>query len=298
MADIFISYASEDRERAGRIASVLESCGWSVWWDRKIVVGQAFDKTIESELEAAKCIIVLWSQKSIDSEWVKNEAAVAAERGVLVPALIERVKLPLEFRRRQTADLIGWEGNTSQEGFQALCNGVAAKVSPGKVTASGPPVVLPVHGSRQRFSWKWASLPAIAVFLGLIVYWGWVSNGNKSPTVVSNGASSPAVVSKDAKSTTVDLADLVAGVYHGDVVSDSKGSSMSDVTLTITKLSQRKVRVASDYQRLGVVEIELNRVGNSIQSTGGHSLLLLELDKNPPRLNFNPDGGIAYVGQK
>ena len=63
MADIFISYASEDRERAGRVASVLESCGWSVWWDRKIVVGQAFDKTIESELEAAKCVIVLWSQE-------------------------------------------------------------------------------------------------------------------------------------------------------------------------------------------------------------------------------------------
>ena len=298
MADIFISYAGEDRERAGRIASVLESCGWSVWWDRKIVVGQTFDKTIESELEAAKCVIVLWSQKSIDSEWVKNEAAVAAERGVLVPALIDRVKLPLEFRRRQTADLVGWEGNTSQEGFQALCNGVAAKVSPGKVAASGPPAVLPVHEFRQRFSWKWASLPAIAVLLGLVVYWGWVSNGNKSPTVVSNGDSSPAVVSKSAKSTIVDLADLVAGVYHGDVVSDSKGSSMSDVTLTITKLSHRKVRVASDYQRLGVVEIELNRVGNSIQSTGGRSLLLLELDKNPPRLNFNPDGGVAYVGQK
>jgi hypothetical protein len=145
----------------------LESCGWSVWWDRKIVVGQAFDKTIERELEAAKCVIVLWSQKSIDSEWVKNEAAVAAERAVLVPALIDRVKLPLEFRRRQTADLVGWEGNTSQEGFQALCNGIAAKVAPGKVTALCPPAVPPVHGSRQRFRWKLALLPAITVFLGL-----------------------------------------------------------------------------------------------------------------------------------
>ena len=298
MADIFISYASEDRERVGRIADELETCGWSVWWDRKIVVGQAYDKTIESELEAAKCVIVLWSQKSIDSEWVKNEAAAAAERGVLVPALIDRVKLPLEFRRKQTADLVGWEGNTRQDGFQALCNGVAAKVAPGKSAAGGPPAVPQVHGSRQRFSWKWASLPAIAIFLGLVVYWVWVGTGNKTPTVVRDGGSSPAVVSKGAISSTVDLADMVAGIYHGDVISDSKGSSRSDVTLTITKLSQRKVRIASDYQRLGVVEIELNRVGNSIQSTGGRSLLLLELDKNPPRLNFNPDGGVAYVGQK
>ena len=110
MADIFISYANEDRELAGRLASALESCGWSVWWDRKIVAGQAFDEAIERELETAKSVVVLWSRHSVASEWVKNEAAAAAERGVLVLAQIEQVKLPLEFRRRQTADLTGWDG--------------------------------------------------------------------------------------------------------------------------------------------------------------------------------------------
>ncbi len=32
-----------------------------------------------------------------------------------------------------------------------------------------------------------------------------------------------------------DLADAVAGTYHGDVISDSKGSSRSNVTLTVTR---------------------------------------------------------------
>src|SRR5882672_9927210 len=109
MTDVFISYASEDRERARNVASALQACGWSVWWDRNIITGQAFDQVIEHELETAKTIVVLWSMDSISSEWVKNEAAMVAERGVLVPALIDNVKLPLEFRRRQTADLIGWE---------------------------------------------------------------------------------------------------------------------------------------------------------------------------------------------
>jgi len=68
MADIFISYANEDRERAGRLANALESCGWSVWWDRKIIAGQAFDEAIERELETAKCVVVLWSRNSIASE--------------------------------------------------------------------------------------------------------------------------------------------------------------------------------------------------------------------------------------
>jgi TIR domain len=87
MADVFISYANENRDTARKLAASLEARGWSVWWDRKIQAGQTFDQVIERELETARCVIVLWSKESISSEWVKNEAALAAERGVLVPAL-------------------------------------------------------------------------------------------------------------------------------------------------------------------------------------------------------------------
>lgn len=51
MTDIFISYASEDRDRAEALANVLAALGWSVWWDRKIIAGQAFDHAIEAALE-------------------------------------------------------------------------------------------------------------------------------------------------------------------------------------------------------------------------------------------------------
>ena len=36
MADIFISYAHEDRSRIERLAATLEAEGLSVWWDRHI----------------------------------------------------------------------------------------------------------------------------------------------------------------------------------------------------------------------------------------------------------------------
>lgn len=39
MADIFLSYASEDRERIVPLARLLEGCGWSVFWDRKTPIG-------------------------------------------------------------------------------------------------------------------------------------------------------------------------------------------------------------------------------------------------------------------
>ncbi len=284
MTDIFISYAKEDRERAGRLAGALESCGWTVWWDRKINAGQAFDQAIERELEAAKCVVVLWSQNSIASEWVKNEAALAAEREVLVPALIERVKLPLEFRRKQTADLVGWNGDAAHEGFQALCTGVAAKVVPSQGAAPNRPDARPASGSRRKRPWVWGAVAVMAVALGVAVYWG-LTAADRKPAAIE--APSPG-----------DLTELVAGVYYGDVISDAKGGSRSDVTVTITKVSRGRVRVSSDYGRLGVVEIDLNRVGSTIQNAGGNSLLLLELENNPPRLHYNPNMEVAYVGQR
>jgi hypothetical protein len=126
VTDIFLSYAKEDRERARDLATALEAAGWTVWWDRNIQVGQAFDQVIENALDSAKCVVVLWSKHSISSEWVKNEAACGAERGILVPALIDDVRTLLEFRRKQTANLIGWEQDSSYAGFQSLCAGVAA----------------------------------------------------------------------------------------------------------------------------------------------------------------------------
>jgi hypothetical protein len=169
MTDVFISYASEDRERARKLASALEARGWSVWWDRKIIAGQSFDQMIEHELETAKSVVVLWSKDSISSEWVKNEAAVASERGVLVPALIDNVKLPLEFRRKQTADLTGWDGDPSHGGFQALCEGIAAKANISGV-APHQSTTPPGLGFRWNRRWTLGAIAAVTVALGFGAY--------------------------------------------------------------------------------------------------------------------------------
>lgn len=125
MSDIFISYAREDHDRAKSLANTLKRKGWSVWWDRTIQLGQSFDQEIEKALDASKCVIVLWSSASVASDWVRVEAAEGARRKILIPALIEKAKIPLQFRNLQTADLIGWRGSARHPELQSLLKSIS-----------------------------------------------------------------------------------------------------------------------------------------------------------------------------
>src|SRR6476620_3850601 len=98
MADVFISYSHLDRELARAIADQLRAAGAAVWWDRELIVGEDFDATILRELTAAVCVVVIWSEKSIISRYVRGEAGLAAEQGKILPVAFEGVDPPLGFR--------------------------------------------------------------------------------------------------------------------------------------------------------------------------------------------------------
>jgi TIR domain/Protein of unknown function (DUF1566) len=143
VSDIFISYARPDRAKAQMLAKALEELGWSVWWDPKIRPGKTFHAVINRALEAAKCVIVLWSRKSVQSNWVIEEATEGKERSILVPALIEdNIKIPLGFRQLHASRLTDWQGEPSHLEFDELKEAVkdllggSLNVSPGKGGAS------------------------------------------------------------------------------------------------------------------------------------------------------------------
>ena len=128
MRDIFISYAREDQPWAEMLAQTLEGRGWSTFWDRTIPIGKTWRETIGSELDGARCVIVLWSEISIESSWVQEEADDAKRRGVLVPILINNVQPPIGFRSIQAAHLENWDGTEQTQAFGTLIADIAALI--------------------------------------------------------------------------------------------------------------------------------------------------------------------------
>src|SRR5688572_27759398 len=106
MASVFLSYDREDATRARSIAQALEKAGHSVWWDRHIKGGAQYAKEIEQALAAADAVVVLWSERSVESAWVRDEAAAGRDSGRLVPVRLDATSPPLGFRQYQTIDLL------------------------------------------------------------------------------------------------------------------------------------------------------------------------------------------------
>lgn len=133
MADIFISYASENRERVIPIVKALEEQGWFTFWDWKsIPVGKTWREFIDEGLEDARCILVLWSTISTTKgkRWVIEEADYGLEHGKLIPALIDDVRPPIGFGQIQAAKLINWTGDINNVEFKKLVDALESILGP------------------------------------------------------------------------------------------------------------------------------------------------------------------------
>ncbi len=102
MSKVFISYARQDREQARRLAELLTQGAHEVWWDHLLLPGQAFRSNITESLEAADKVIVLWSEASVASMFVIDEAQYASKAGKLIPLTIDKLDPPIGFRQIHT----------------------------------------------------------------------------------------------------------------------------------------------------------------------------------------------------
>ena len=176
LGKVFVSYTHEDRAKAKVLADGLSARGWSVWWDRTIPPGRTFDEVIEEALDDAQCVVVLWSTTSVASNWVRAEAAEGARRQILVPALLDKVKIPLEFRRVQAADLMSWSGDQGDAEFEQFVRSISrlarSRVPPSPPRHDPPPSPQPSFDSFDSF--EQASVPGRAPQPGADHRFRWV----------------------------------------------------------------------------------------------------------------------------
>jgi hypothetical protein len=142
MSQIFISFKREDELRVSRLVKALEGVGLSVWWDRGLAGGESWRNQIQGALDAAKCVIVVWTHESVGpaGDFVRDEAGQAKRRGVLLPVRLDKVEPPLGFGEIQVIDLTGWKGSSRDPFFQDLLAAVAAKLEGRAVPAAKGPM--------------------------------------------------------------------------------------------------------------------------------------------------------------
>ncbi len=133
MADVFISYKKEDSQIADRMVTALRAEGFSVWWDDGLTPKTAWDEELEREIAAATTVVVLWTPRSINSEWVRTEAHYGQDRGKLIPVMMEKCSIPLAFMLRQTVQLADWRGDRDDRSWRKLLTWIAdlASTKPG-----------------------------------------------------------------------------------------------------------------------------------------------------------------------
>ncbi|GAN00401.1 hypothetical protein U91I_04067 [alpha proteobacterium U9-1i] len=140
MADVFISYAREDRTRADQIARGLQAMGLECFWDTEIPPGQTWADYIEGKLAACKAVIVLWSAHSTGSQWVREEARMGRDKGKLIPALLDASPAPFGFGEVQAANLANWNGQTNHPDWVRFSNAVDHAVrGPNAAPRTAPP---------------------------------------------------------------------------------------------------------------------------------------------------------------
>ena len=121
MSDIFISYKHAQSQQARQLASALAARGWTVWWDWNIPTRTDWQAELDAQLDAAGCVVVLWSPESVQSQWVLYEARHGQRSGKLIQCLLEPLQPPPEFASLQGVSLAGWEfGVPFHAGFDRL----------------------------------------------------------------------------------------------------------------------------------------------------------------------------------
>ncbi len=248
---VFLSYASEDSEAAGRVAEALKAAGIEVWFDRNALRGgDEWDRKIRREIRDCALFIPLISANSearhegyFRLEWDladQRSHMIVRGRAFIVPVGLDDTKekeagVPESFQRVQWLRLPGGKASSTfvdrirlllaEHGAAPQRNATAAAPATPPSTSASPPV-------RKRWSARALGYAAVAVaVLGIAAY-----VGLRHPRANGAGAAAtvhPATVASTMASIAVlPLANLSHDPdqqYFSDGLSESLISALSQM---------------------------------------------------------------------
>jgi WD40 repeat protein len=166
--DVFVSYKSEDGERARRLAERLRDVGLRVWFDQwSIKPGDDIFLAIERALERARTMVLCLSPAALGSDWVGLERSTVLFRDPtnrgrrFIPVLLADCKLPDTLRRYRAVDYRKEDESALQELVSACTPEQEFVEAPEKGRPvetirpdhSNPPAIAPERRIRAHSDW-------------------------------------------------------------------------------------------------------------------------------------------------
>jgi len=255
MSEVFLSYKAEDRARLKPLVAALEADGCHVWWDAHIGGGTDWREEIQDHLDAARCVIVAWSEGSVghDGSFVRDEAGRAREHHTYLPICIDAVKPPLGFGEQQAIQLQGWKGNRKDPRYQALLTAVRARL------AGEAPPPIPAGLAPPRISRR-VAIAGGAAGLAAVAGGGWVVFGGGKAQAPKRIAVMP----------FANLSGDPAQAYFSDGIAEELRGALSRIGLEVIGRTSsdavRELDATKAAAKLGVANILTGSVRRSTQT--------------------------------
>jgi adenylate cyclase len=241
VARIFLSYAREDVDSAKRLAEAVAHAGHEVWWDRHLHGGSRFTNEIDRALKDAEVVVVIWTEASVKSAWVQDEAAEGRDTERLVPVSIDGSRAPLGFRQFHTVEFGAWDRDGDSRQLDELLDAIA------KIAGSASAATASKSTSAQQSpSMSICVLPFVNM------------SGDPEQEYFSDGITEDIITDLSQVSALLVIARNTAFTFKGKVM-DVKDVARA---LDVTHVLEGSVRKAGDRVRITAQLIDA--------ATGGH----------------------------
>jgi adenylate cyclase len=241
VARIFLSYAREDVDSAKRLAEAVAHAGHEVWWDRHLHGGSRFTNEIDRALKDAEVVVVIWTEASVKSAWVQDEAAEGRDTERLVPVSIDGSRAPLGFRQFHTVEFGAWDRDGDSRQLDELLDAIA------KIAGSASAATASKSTSAQQS-------PGMSICVLPFVN----MSGDPEQEYFSDGITEDIITDLSQVSALLVIARNTAFTFKGKVM-DVKDVARA---LDVTHVLEGSVRKAGDRVRITAQLIDA--------ATGGH----------------------------